>query len=319
MLLINDKWIWDFWFAQNGDEYHIFYLQAPRSLELEHLRHHNVTVGHAVSTNLIDWNILQDALTSGANGAWDDLATWTGSIIKHNNIWYMFYTGGNRDEKGLIQRIGLATSEDLINWEKHKSNPIIEADEKYYELLNFETWHDQAWRDPWVFKYDGSFHVFITARVNYGSPDGRGVVAHAKSEDLIHWRVMPPVTEPGEFSQMEVPQMIKIDNKYYLLFSTGAEHHSSERLKRTKTEAVAGTHYLVADNPLGTYNFTTDQFLVGDNFGSLYGGKMIQTKSGEWKMIASNNRKEDNSFIGTITDPFDVKLKKNKCSDQQRM
>jgi len=310
MLSLPDKWIWDFWFAQDGDEYHIFYLQAPKSLKLEDRRHHNATIGHAVSTNLIDWNILPDALIPGKHGMWDDLATWTGSIIKHNNLWYLYYTGVNEEERGLIQRIGVATSKDLLNWEKHEKNPIIEADEKYYEILNLKTWHDQAWRDPWVFSYDGSFHAFITARVNYGSSDGRGVVAHAKSEDLINWRVMPPVTEPEEFSQMEVPQLINIDNKYYLLFSTGAEHHSSERLKRTKNEAVTGTHYLVSDNPLGPYNFTTDRFLQGDKFGSLYTGKIIQTNDGEWKMIACNNRREDDSFIGSITNPFDVQLKK---------
>ena len=314
MLSITDKWIWDFWFALDGDKYHIFYLQAPSRLKLEQRRHHNVTIGHAVSTNLIDWNILSDALMPGMNGAWDDLATWTGSIIKHNNLWYMFYTGGNRAENGLIQRIGVATSGDLMIWDKHEKNPIIEADEKYYEILNLKTWHDQAWRDPWVISYDGSFHAFITARVNYGPSDGRGVIAHAQSEDLINWRVMPPVTKPGEFSQLEAPQVIKIDTKFYLLFSTGAEHHSSARFKRTKIEAATGTHYLVADNPLGPYNFTTDQFLIGDKFGSLYTGKIIQNNNGELKMIACNNRREDDSFIGSITNPFDVQLKKNKLT-----
>ncbi len=54
MLSLPDKWIWDFWFAQDGDKYHIFYLQAPKSLKLEQRRHHNATIGHAVSNNLID-------------------------------------------------------------------------------------------------------------------------------------------------------------------------------------------------------------------------------------------------------------------------
>jgi beta-fructofuranosidase len=314
MLSLPDKWIWDFWFAQDGDEYHIFYLQAPKSLKLEHRRHHNATIGHAVSTNLIDWNILPDALIPGKDGMWDDLATWTGSIIKHNNLWYLFYTGVNEEERGLIQRIGVATSKDLMNWEKHSRNPIIEADEKYYELLDLKTWHDQAWRDPWVFSYQGTFHAFITARVNYGSPDGRGVIACAKSEDLLNWSVMPPVTEPGEFGQLEVPQLIKLNSKYFLLFSTGSEYHSAQRLKRTKIEAVTGTHYLVADEPLGPYNYIADRFLQGDQFGSLYSGKIIQNKNGEWKMMACNNRSKDDSFIGAITNPFSVQLEKNKLT-----
>lgn len=314
MLSLPDKWIWDFWFAQDGDKYHIFYLQAPRSLKLEQRRHHNATIGHAVSNNLIDWSIVPDALAPGMIGMWDDLATWTGSIIRHNKLWYMFYTGVNRAESGLIQRIGVATSEDLMIWKKHERNPIIEADEKYYELLNLKTWPDQAWRDPWVFNYDGWFHAFITARVNYGSPDGRGVIACAKSEDLNNWSVLPPVTEPGEFSQLEVPQLININNKYYLLFSTEAENHSAQRLKRTKIKAVTGTHYLMADEPLGPYNFITDRFLQGDKFGSLYSGKIIKTKNAEWKMIACNNRSEDGRFIGYVTNPFNVQLAGNKLT-----
>ncbi len=46
----------------------------------------------------------------------------------------MLYTGINRGERGLIQRIGLATSDDLIHWTKHPANPVLEADERWYEL-----------------------------------------------------------------------------------------------------------------------------------------------------------------------------------------
>lgn len=61
-LRLPDKWVWDFWLAQDGPDYHIFYLQAPRSLQDAHLRHWNASVGHAVSQNLSDWQILPDVL-----------------------------------------------------------------------------------------------------------------------------------------------------------------------------------------------------------------------------------------------------------------
>ncbi|MFC2135416.1 glycosyl hydrolase family 32 [Bacteroidota bacterium] len=308
MLSLNDKWIWDFWFAQIRNEYHIFYLQAPKNLINEQKRHHNATIGHAVSENLVDWKILPDALTPGTKGSWDDLATWTGSIIRHNNLWYMFYTGVNHAEKGLIQRVGFATSNDLISWEKYNHNPVIEADEKYYEILDLYAWHDQAWRDPFVFRYNNSFHAFITARVNCGPVNGRGVIAHAESDDLINWNVLPPVTEPGEFGQLEVPQLVEINKKFILIFSTAAEHHSRQRLMRTNIIPVTGTHYLCANNPLGPFKYSTDQFLVGDKVGSLYSGKMIQTPDEEWRMISFRNYQKDGQFIGTITDPFGVDL-----------
>ncbi|MDX1520817.1 MAG: glycosyl hydrolase family 32, partial [Anaerolineae bacterium] len=173
-LRLADKWIWDFWLVQDEPDYHIFYLQAARSLEREVFRHFNVSVGHAVSTDLRRWEVLPDALQPSAGPAWDDYTTWTGSIIKHQGLWYFFYTGTCRAERAWIQRIGLATSADLIHWQKHPDNPLIEADARWYEMLDLNVWEDQAWRDPWVFQHrdTGEFHALITARVKAGPPDG---------------------------------------------------------------------------------------------------------------------------------------------------
>jgi hypothetical protein len=41
---LQDKWIWDFWLARDGDDYHVFYLQAPKSLGDPSARHHNATI-----------------------------------------------------------------------------------------------------------------------------------------------------------------------------------------------------------------------------------------------------------------------------------
>jgi beta-fructofuranosidase len=310
-LRLPDKWLWDFWLAQDGPDYHIFYLQAPRSLKKESLRHWNVSVGHAVSQDLRHWQVLPDALGPSRNeGDWDDYTTWTGSIIRHAGRWYMFYTGGTRAEKGLVQRIGLATSADLLQWEKHPANPFLIADPQWYELLNLKLWHDQAWRDPWVFQHPGTgdFHAFITARSNSGPSDERGVIAHARSTDLIHWTVFPPVTQPGEFGHMEVPQLVAIGKRYYLLFSTVAQTHSACRLQRTGLKPVSGTHYLVADNPLGPFQFITDRFLVGDTSHSLYSGKLVHGPDRQWYFLAFRSFTPAGDFVGELIDPLPVKI-----------
>jgi len=310
MLKIEDKWIWDFWFAKRNDEHHIFYLQAPKSLLLEHKRHHNATIGHAVSADVINWKVLPDALKHGKPGSWDDLATWTGSVIQHNSIWYMFYTGVNHTEKGLIQRIGLATSLDLITWEKHPDNPILEADERWYELLDPKLWHDQAWRDPFVFLYKEKFHAFITARVNYGSADGRGVIAHAESSNLINWEVKAPVTEPGEFGQLEVPQVVKKNNSYYIIFSTAVQTTAKQRKKRKEIKLVTGTHCITAENIFGPYKYLSNEFLVGDSFGSIYSGKLLEQNEYDNFMMAFHNYSPEGDFLGYISDPFKISLPK---------
>ncbi len=105
-LRLSDRWIWDFWFASNGDEVHVFYLQAPRSLRDQQARHHNATVGHAVSVDLSRWTVLPDGLGRGSAGSFDDLATWTGSVLRHHGRWLMFYTRVSTVDDGLVQRIG---------------------------------------------------------------------------------------------------------------------------------------------------------------------------------------------------------------------
>jgi beta-fructofuranosidase len=309
MLKLNNNWIWDFWFAEDGETIHIFYLQAPKSLGDERKRHHNATIGHAKSNDLINWEILDDALKPGDPGTWDDLATWTGSVIKKADKWFMFYTGVNKKEKGLIQRIGLATSTDLITWERYSQNPIMEADEKWYEKLDLNLWHDEAWRDPFVVQFDNEYYAYITSRINKGPRDGRGVIALAKSRDFFNWEIMPPISEPGEFGQLEVPQYIKLRDKHLLLFSSAIETTSKERKARVSNSQIkTGMFYLTSNSPQGVYKLPADALLVGDSNGSLYSGKIIMHKN-SLKMLAFHNYDSDGNFIGKLSDPFSINFK----------
>lgn len=307
-IYLSDKWVWDFWFAQDGADYHIFYLQATRALREEHLRHWHVSIGHAVSADLRQWQLLPDALAPSAENedAFDSYTTWTGSIIQYRGLWYMFYTGSNRVEQGRIQRVGLATSTDLIKWEKHPSNPLIEADPQWYELKDLDIWHEQTWRDPWVFWHDGAFHALITGRANHGPADSRGVLALAHSLDLVQWEVLPPITKPGLFAQMEVPQIIAANDRYYLLFSCGSEQLSTQGRKRFGNRT--GSYYLNGESPLGPFRYLSDELLIGDENGSLYSGKLVLGPDEKWYLMAFNNYDIDGNFIGGITDPLPVHI-----------
>ena len=116
--------------------------------------------------------------------------------------------------------------------------------------------------------------------------DARGVIGHAISSDLVSWEVGPPVTEPGEFGFLEVPQLVEINGLWYLFFSVTHEKYSNARLSRPGIKLQTGTHYLVADNPFGPFRYLTDDFLVGDEVGSLYAGKVIRDVKGGWSFMA---------------------------------
>jgi beta-fructofuranosidase len=314
MLHFDDRWVWDFWFAQDGADYHMFYLQAPRSLIEERLRHWNVTIGHAVSQDLVNWTVLPDAIhpSYGDESAPDNYTTWTGSIIKYEGLWYMFYTGTSHADKGLIQRVCLATSTDLMTWQKHPNNPLISADPEFYEMLDLTAWHDHAWRDPFVFylEEDQQFHAYITAREKFNTVDARGVIAHATSKDLIHWTVQKPITKSGEFGHLEVPQLVHINNKYYLLFCLGKREFSHARRERLPDKVVSGTGYLVSDHPLGEFEYQ-DDFLYGDDFGILYSGKLIKNPQNEWVFMSFLSYTPDGGFVGDIADPLPLEILPN--------
>ena len=307
-LRLPDQWVWDFWLARKGDEHHVFYLQAPRRLGDPLRRHHNASIGHAASSDLRRWRVLPDALHPGLAGSWDDLATWTGSVIEHDGRWHMLYTGINRSERGLIQRIGLATSDDLVHWTKYPGNPVIEADDRWYEKLDLDRWRDQSWRDPWLFFDNGEVRVLITARSKAGSVDGAGVVAQARSRNLVEWDVLPPLTIPGDFAQVECPQLVSIDDRRLILFSCLAEDHSTTRQERTARAGVTGTFLFERLDTGGPY-WPSDEPIAssGSALGALYAGKLVETAPDEWHFLAFRGA-GDQDFVGELTDPLRVRL-----------
>jgi beta-fructofuranosidase len=311
-LYIEDKWVWDFWFAKQGADIHIFYLQAPKAIGNPDLRHWHSTIGHAVSMDLSNWEILPDALhPSDDETAWDSFTTWTGCTLKHEGTYYMFYTGTSRKDKGLIQRIGLATSKDLVHWEKYGRNPLIKFDPERYESLDRTIWYEQAWRDPWVFEYDGKFHAFITARSRQGKPKERGVIGYAHSHDLSHWQVEDPMTPPGEFAYLEVPQLVHIDQRWFLIFCVEGDRYSDARFARKGGKGNTGTHYMLADSPFGPFEVPKNDLLFGDRAGSYYSGKLIQDKQGRWMFLTAIQKDSSSRYSGIISNPMPVFVDEN--------
>ena len=201
MLELDDRWIWDFWHVLDGGTHHLFFLSAPRSLGDPDLRHWNVAIGHATSPVLRDWTVHDDVLGPGEAGAFDDRTTWTGSVVRDGGGgWVMAYTGTSSVEDAKVQRIGIARSDDLFTWNR-QTDGVLAVDSGHYEQLDPEVWFDEAWRDPWLFRHDGRWHCFVTARANEGAPRDRGVIGHAVSDDLRSWEVLPPVSALREVSQ----------------------------------------------------------------------------------------------------------------------
>ncbi|GAA2471268.1 hypothetical protein GCM10009858_05810 [Terrabacter carboxydivorans] len=236
--------------------------------------------------------------------AFEELATWTGSVVRHpDGRWFMFYTGARLNEVGAnVQSIGYAVSTDLMTWDK-APGPVLSADPRWYEKHADGHWHDEAFRDPWVLPDpDGDgWHMLITARANHRDVVDRGVVGHAWSADLETWELREPLSSPGQgFGQLEVQQPFVVDGRDVLLFNSMIGDMS----EAARAEGVTGGVWIAdAKSPLGPYNIAGAQVIDEP---SLYVGKFVtERESGETKLLAFVHDR-DGSFVGEITDPYAV-------------
>ena len=94
----------------------------------DHQIHMYFLTGSAVSTNHRNWEYLGFALTRREPGEWDDKNLATGGVIYRSGKYWMAYTGHKMDDPILIQRVGMAVSNDLVTWEKLSQNPTSEVD-----------------------------------------------------------------------------------------------------------------------------------------------------------------------------------------------
>ena len=302
-LALPDRWIWDSWYAWEGDVCHAFYLCASRALGDPNRRHGYTSVGHAISQDLKTWEILPDALAPSDSPAFDSWTTWTGSIVQASlDKWMMFYTGTSRQDGGRVQRVLAATSNDLVNWTK-LDGFSIEADSRFYEKLADETWPDEAWRDPWVYhsEIDQLWHMLVTARAKTPAGNFGGVVGHLTSSDLLNWKVLQPLAGPSsDFAHLEVLQYEVVDGVPLLIFSCDADKLSASR--KSVVESVDATYSLVCFDGLENADLSLARPFMSN---LVYASRLVRDSSGGWNLLGFRNY-ENGRFVGEICDPFPV-------------
>ena len=304
MFLLPDVWTWDAWFVDDGHQFHAFYLKASRALLDPDRRHERASVGHAVSPDLRTWTEVADAYVPSDGPAFDDLAIWTGSVLRGpDGAWRMYYTGRTRGEPGMRQRVGVATSDDLLTWRSEPDQQPVVADGAHYELFGDSTWDNETWRDPWVFPdpRGAGWHMLVTARARHGALRDRGVVGHATSSDLRTWRVGPPLSEPGSgFGQLEVLQVVEVEGRGVLVFSCLAGELSDER---RRTDPDGGIWVVPVDDLAGPFDIGRATRLTDS---SLYAGRLVQDRSGTWNLLAFVNHGSSGDFVGGLCAPIPV-------------
>ncbi|MFF7314662.1 family 43 glycosylhydrolase [Streptomyces sp. NPDC008137] len=297
MLRLTDHWVWDSWYARDDQgRHHAFFLRASRALHDPERRHRRASIGHAVSTDLRTWELGTDALVAADTPAWDDLATWTGSVVRGpDRRWYLFYTGLTQASDRHVQRIGVAVSDDLNVWQRHGDKALVEPDPTWYEDCDRSAWPGEAWRDPFVFadpSGDG-WHMLITAYAKQRPAHGGGVIGHAWSPDLLTWQVRPPLTKPAGFGHLEVPQVAVVDGQPLLLFCS----NYAERPLTHQIWVVPGPSLT------GPWDMAQARAVLVDN---LYAPRLVQDATGGWNLMGFVEER-DGLFAGELSDPIPVR------------
>ena len=210
-----DAWAGDFIPFYKDGSFHLFYLKDWRDRKV----HGEGTPWWKISTkDFLHFTEHGEMLPRGSQDE-QDLYVFTGSVLAANGQYHIFYTGCNphfrkagKPEQGVMH----AVSADLENWTK------IPEDTFYAPVEGYEP-HD--WRDPFVFWNDdaGEYWMLLAARLSRGPSRRRGCTALCASPDLKTWRVREPFWSPGLYFTHECPDLFKMGNWWYLVYSTFSE------------------------------------------------------------------------------------------------
>lgn len=166
-----------------------------------------------------------------------DFGVGTGSMVKVGSTYYYYYTGhngiGDFLQNNPRESVLLATSTDMKNWTKVKTFKIT-APAGYYDF---------EFRDPHVFynEQDSKYWMLISAQNN----SRKAVVLKMTTTNPAagNWVSEGPIytsNAPENYIMLECPDLFKMGNNWYLLFSENWSQNS-------------GTHYRIATSPNGPW------------------------------------------------------------------
>lgn len=206
-----NAWAADFIPLYAKGEFQLFYLLDWRDKE----KHGEGTPWYRISTkDFVNFTEHGEMLPRGTEQE-QDLYVFTGSAINAKGQYHIFYTGHNphlRQQGKPEQGVMHAVSDDMQIWKKIPKDTFFAPTDIYEK---------DDWRDPFVFWNEeaNEYYMLLAARHNKGIPRRRGLTALCTSKDLSHWEVKNPFYDPGLYFTHECPDLFKMGDWWYLLFS----------------------------------------------------------------------------------------------------
>lgn len=173
-------------------------------------------IGVAISSDLINWQRYEkNPVLKSGDWWWNKNHVSRCCVFEENGKYYMFFAGHD----GYCERIGMAVSDDLLNWRKEYSEPVL-------DLGKTGDWDEFHISDPRVLKIDELYLMFYSG---YDAKEKKGRLGVAYSRDLLHWEKFKdnPIMNTGSKSDWDSHEAARANiflddnNEYYLVYSGG--------------------------------------------------------------------------------------------------
>jgi beta-fructofuranosidase len=186
--------------------YHLFYQYNPHAAVWD-----KIHWGHAISTDLIQWQHMPTALAPGTPGL-DDAGCWSGCAVVHGDELWLFYTAATGEvapdgistgykNQAIAAAIGTRAGTD---WRKLPT-PVIDRDTFPSDVIGV--------RDPVVWREGNGWYMSIGAGLR--GKGGGALLYH--SRDLRAWQPRGWLHQADVGEVWECPQLLTFDNDHAAL------------------------------------------------------------------------------------------------------
>ena len=197
-------------------------------------------IGICYSRNLLSWEFDPPCLRHDEGGAWERGGLYKSFLLEHEGTYYLFYNAKTEGEPW-VEQTGMATSKDLVRWERHSASPVL-------RLGPSGAFDDTFASDPVVLRAGSCWVLFYFGNCS----DGHARDGVAFSEDLVTWDKAPgPILDVGSEGRFDSrhahkPGIIYHDGRLYHFYCAVAPEPSG-RVGEIATGERRGIGLAVSD------------------------------------------------------------------------
>jgi len=167
-------------------------------------------IGLCFSDDLQKWEVGPPILVPDPACAWEAGGLYKAVLLEHEGTYYLYYNSKNTPKWPWVEQSGVATSRDLVHWERSLLNPILPNGKP-------GQFDDVFASDPVVYRHGRQWVMFYFGNCS----DGHARDSVAFSNDLLHWEksgeILIDVGPPGSIDSQHAhkPDVITKDGRLF--------------------------------------------------------------------------------------------------------